>query len=381
MVIVLSYLHNKNIVFRDFKSENILIDKDGYLKLIDFQFAKKLKHSNNYLTYTFVGTPQYLCPEMLLNKGYSFASDFWCLGVLIFELYTQKNPFWNQTEIENQNLLILYKNILTKQINWDNEINMHKHTKNLINKLLKKKPQKRLQNKKTIQKHKFFKGIDWDKIENKQVKAPWIPYLQNEYDTAYFTKYNQDMDDNEEPQYHIDVDKKYEYDEKEPDPFKQLFELKTGEPIRIDKNKQIRKKAAKYLKNIKFCPGLIQNGFISYNQFVDLLTEFNLYNDEHNFVTILDEIFYYICTQMKPKRNEYDEIEIDTYWANLNRIIYIADEDGYNILNNMINHCIEDKGYDLDQKLIHKVKDNLQRVYDIIYEPECDSDQSIINDF
>lgn len=76
------YLHNKNIVYRDLKPENILIGSDGYLKLTDFGFAKYCDSR----TYTLCGNPEYLAPEILLNKGHGKPVDWWCLGILIYEM-------------------------------------------------------------------------------------------------------------------------------------------------------------------------------------------------------------------------------------------------------------------------------------------------------
>lgn len=76
------YLHNKNIIYRDLKPENILIASDGYLKLTDFGFAKYCDGR----TYTLCGTPEYLAPEILLNKGHGKPVDWWCLGILLYEM-------------------------------------------------------------------------------------------------------------------------------------------------------------------------------------------------------------------------------------------------------------------------------------------------------
>ena len=76
------YLHSKNIVYRDLKPENILIKEDGYLKLTDFGFAKYVEGR----TYTLCGTPEYLAPEILLNKGHGKPVDWWCLGILLYEM-------------------------------------------------------------------------------------------------------------------------------------------------------------------------------------------------------------------------------------------------------------------------------------------------------
>jgi serine/threonine protein kinase len=83
------YLHSKNIIYRDLKPENILIDKTGYLKLTDFGFAKYCEGR----TYTLCGTPEYLAPEILLNKGHGKPVDWWTFGVLLYEMNAGIDPF------------------------------------------------------------------------------------------------------------------------------------------------------------------------------------------------------------------------------------------------------------------------------------------------
>lgn len=105
IVLVLEYLHEHQggIAYRDMKPENLLLDAQGHIKLVDFGFAKRLGNNNNehaVETYTLCGTPEYLAPEVIHNKGHTTAVDWWALGILIYEFLTGYPPFWHQNPIE-----------------------------------------------------------------------------------------------------------------------------------------------------------------------------------------------------------------------------------------------------------------------------------------
>ena len=130
------YLHNMNppIIHRDIKPENILLDENNQAKLTDFGWSNYL--NSNHKRNTLCGTPIYLSPEVINQKGHDEKVDIWCIGVLLFELSTGKVPF------EGNDLQTLKRNINNVNINWPRDINLE--AKNLISKILKFDPSSRI---------------------------------------------------------------------------------------------------------------------------------------------------------------------------------------------------------------------------------------------
>ena len=89
ILLVIEYLHNKNIIHRDIKPENMFIDEEGFLKILDIGTCKKITDR----TYTLVGTPAYTAPEVFLSTGYDYAADYWSLGICLFEFLCGYLPF------------------------------------------------------------------------------------------------------------------------------------------------------------------------------------------------------------------------------------------------------------------------------------------------
>lgn len=156
VALMFEYLHSLNIIYRDLKPENILIDEEGYLKLTDFGFAKYCQTR----TYTLCGTPEYLAPEVLLNKGHGKPVDWWTLGILTYEMLAGIDPF------NDDDPMAIYQKILKGKIKFPRDF--HKDAKSLVKHLLVADVTKRygcLRNgANDIKNHRWFKNLDWFKL-------------------------------------------------------------------------------------------------------------------------------------------------------------------------------------------------------------------------
>lgn len=171
ILLALEYLHNNGIIYRDLKPENLLLDMDGHIKMTDFGLSKKGFNNSSDRTDTFCGTPEYLAPEVLLQKEYGKAVDWWSYGSLIFEMLTGLPPFYDE-DVQK-----MYSFKMTSELEIPDDV--HPDAADLIRKLLVRNPDNRLQDPAQIKAHPWFEGIDWDALLEKKIEPTFKPPVES----------------------------------------------------------------------------------------------------------------------------------------------------------------------------------------------------------
>jgi len=182
----LSYMHRRNILYRDLKPENVLIDSKGYTVIVDLGFAKVVPEK----TYTLCGTPLYLAPEVILSRGHDKGADYWSWGVLLYEMVLGQTPFYEH----GLDQIGLFKRIVKGKYTYPPFASAGKDVQDLIDGCLVTRSSERMGNlaggDRDLKGHAWYAKMDWTRLLEKGYKAPWQPKLKNALDSSNFDNWD-----------------------------------------------------------------------------------------------------------------------------------------------------------------------------------------------
>jgi cGMP-dependent protein kinase len=175
ITLAFEHLHERRIAYLDLKSENVLLDGQGYIKIVDFGLAVKISGGQAHAV---KGTPHFMAPEMILSKGYDTTADLWALGVCVYEFMFGVLPFGNDSTVKAE----IFKQVLKAPLKFSDEFKQKPYAEqsiSLITGLLQRNPGKRLgaglEGYTSLFDHAFFEGVDWDGLIARKVPPPYVP--------------------------------------------------------------------------------------------------------------------------------------------------------------------------------------------------------------
>lgn len=187
ILLAIEYLHSQNILYRDLKPENVLLDGDGHVKISDFGLSKE-GISDNVSAKSICGTPEYLAPEILDRQGHGKAVDWYSFGALIYEMLTGLPPYYTKDREK------LFERIRRGELQFPSYVSPT--ARSLLEGLLCRDPAQRLgsiADAAEVKSHPFFAGTDWKAVYERRTVPPFKPNVTSQTDVKYFDKEFVDM--------------------------------------------------------------------------------------------------------------------------------------------------------------------------------------------